>query len=74
MKYAKAKEIGLACGLSSPEEHIGNIECHSTMLFEYSKIADELLELYEDAYALGVTTVGKMNEYYALMNDKLKDL
>jgi hypothetical protein len=74
MKYKEAKEIGLECGLQTAEEHIGNIEYHSTMLFEYSVIETEIEELYQDAYALGVTDRAKMEQYHGRINDKLKNL
>ena len=73
MKYEEAKSIGIECGLDTPEEHIGNIELHATMLFAYENMSKEIEELYKDAYALGVTSKEKMDEYYNYMSNKFSN-
>ena len=53
MKLYEALEAGKVCGLLTWEESIRNIVCHSTMLFAYSEIANELAELKADCGRLG---------------------
>lgn len=48
MKVKEAIELGKACGLETIKECIINIEIHSPSLFAYTKINEELNELYED--------------------------
>jgi len=48
MKLAKCIELGRACGLSSLESCVLNVEIHATSLFTYDEINKELQELYSD--------------------------
>lgn len=48
MKLAKSIELGRACGLSSLDECVLNVEMHATSLFTYGEINKELQELYSD--------------------------
>ena len=48
MLWIDAKKLGESCGLETDEECLANIEIHAMNLFEYSKIATELEELWKD--------------------------
>ena len=48
MKLNEAIDLGKECGLETIEECLLNVELHSTSLFAYSKLNQELTELYED--------------------------
>jgi len=54
MTFEKAKELGVACGLSEPCEWVNNVIVHATQLFPWAKVDAELRELIEDAKAHGV--------------------
>lgn len=41
-------ELGRECGLSTLDECVRNVEIHSSSLFKYDDLANELTELYED--------------------------
>ena len=48
MKLLEAIRIGKACGLTTLGECFENIRLHSTNLFSYNKIGDELSELVDE--------------------------
>ena len=48
MKLAECIELGHACGLSSLNSCVLNVEIHATSLFTYDEINKELQELYLD--------------------------
>lgn len=48
MKLEHAFKIAKACGLSTVEDAILNIELHVLNIFDYSEIKNEMKELYED--------------------------
>jgi hypothetical protein len=54
MLYKVAEEIGIECGLTSPDEILYNIILHSSNFFEYSEIHKEIKELLQDAYDRGI--------------------
>jgi hypothetical protein len=58
MKYSKAKEIGVECGLETDMEIIGNIHIHCMSLFNYEDISIELGELRKDCIKLGINYDG----------------
>lgn len=47
MKFKEALVMGIACGMTTVDEAIKNIEIHSHNFFVYEKISTELKELYE---------------------------
>tara|TARA_R110002020_G_scaffold160415_6_gene344832 strand:- start:399 stop:617 length:219 start_codon:yes stop_codon:yes gene_type:complete len=47
MKFKEALVMGIACGMTTVDEAIKNIEIHSNNFFVYEKISTELKELYE---------------------------
>ena len=57
MTLAKCIKIGKECGLETVGEAYDNIIIHSTMLFEYSKMNNEIAELNKEI----VDTYGKQN-------------
>lgn len=54
MTFEKAKELGVACGLSEPYEWVNNAIVHAMQLFPWNRISAELKELIEDAKSRGV--------------------
>ena len=56
MKLNEALAIGYDCGLETVGEAITNIEVHAMNLFVYSKIKDELNELYAELGDLNPNT------------------
>ena len=54
MKWAGAVELGIACGLSTPEEFACNVELHALSIFKYEVLEAEIAEMYADAEELGV--------------------
>lgn len=54
MKYARAKEIGYECGLTTAMEIIGNIHIHCMGLFSWAEVGSELAELRTDCHKLGI--------------------
>lgn len=54
MTFKEAKKLGLECGLTEPYEWVNNVIIHSTQLFSWDKINDEIKELVEDAKKHGV--------------------
>ena len=41
-------ELGRECGLSTLDECVRNVEIHSSSLFKYDDLANELTELYKN--------------------------
>lgn len=48
MKLDKAIELGKACGLSTIEECIANVDYHAMSIFKYEEINTEINELLVD--------------------------
>lgn len=48
MKLKTACGIGIDCGLKTLKEAVLNIEMLATCIFPYTKINDELIELYKE--------------------------
>lgn len=48
MKLYDACKIAVGCGLETIGEAIMNIELHSSSIFSYEELTDELDELYKD--------------------------
>jgi hypothetical protein len=49
MRLKNCLEIGLDCSMETIGESVFNIDMHSIQLFEYSKINQELTELFKEA-------------------------
>ena len=49
MKLKEACDIGYACGLSTVDEAILNVEIHCSNIFSYGDATLELYELHEEA-------------------------
>ena len=49
MTLKSCLEIGLDCGLETVGKSIYNMEIHALNIFEYSKINQELLQIYREA-------------------------
>lgn len=49
MKLKEACDIGYACGLSTVDEAILNVEIHCSNIFSYADATLELYELHEEA-------------------------
>ena len=49
MTLKNCLKIGLDCGLETVGESIYNMEIHALNIFEYSKINQELLQIYREA-------------------------
>ncbi len=48
MTLQECLELGKECGLTTLDECVRNVEIHSTSLFKYDTLTEELTELYED--------------------------
>lgn len=48
MKLIKAVDIAKSCRLRTIKEAFANIDFHSSMVFSYEKIQEELEELYSE--------------------------
>lgn len=49
MKLLAAMELGIACGLTTIDECVYNVELHAMQLFCYTNVEDELKELTTEA-------------------------
>jgi hypothetical protein len=49
MKLKNCLKLGKECGLSTLGECLSNIGLHSSQMFIYTKMGEELAELYEEA-------------------------
>lgn len=66
MNLLKCIEIGKECGMTNLRECFNNISFHSTMLFAYEDINDELNELIkeiEQKYGIGNLTDLEFYDY-----------
>jgi dihydroorotate dehydrogenase len=52
MKLVDAVDIAKACGLTTIKDAFANIDIHATMVFAYTKMEEELNELYKEIIAL----------------------
>lgn len=73
MKLIDALELGKDCGLATVGEAVLNIDFHSSNLFSYSEIEEELSELYNEAHSY-VTFVGKISDFIPEAINTIKKL
>lgn len=55
MKLKEALELGKECDLDTVYECVNNVKLHSTSLFIYDEIDDEIGELYDELIDLAST-------------------
>lgn len=83
MKLLEAIRIGKACGLITVGECFENVRLHSTNLFNYNKIGDELSELVDELIENNLKPTEKIDKvvdklglewYYETNEDKKYDV
>lgn len=76
MNIEKALEMAYICGLETVDEAIANVELHWSNVFEYSKMQEEMHELYasikpehEGKLIVDVLSLERRNELDQELND-----